>query len=582
MANPDLTRLDERRAIIEQIEGEENITRKRFEQRKFDIYRNRQANYVLERLNAEFSPTTVRNMRKVLSINPCKRIIDQMASLYSSEPKRYFANASESELEQLENLYYYAQVDMQMRLANRYYKLHDQSALWIVPRMGKICMRALTPKDYDVIPDDRDPERAYAYVMSVWDLDLRKSYENPGTYSQNGWDYYGNDQRNQKIADDNDRMGKFNRYVFWTEEMHFTTDGLGDIVGEVEENPIQRLPFVDIALEKDFQFFVRRGNDVPEFTIDLLAQLSDLTEISRLQGHSQAIIYSVDEPKDVVVGPNKVMYLRQDPNPSAPQPKFEFASPSPDLASSLEILNSEIKMFLSSKGLDPAVVSGKGEVRSYASGVDHLLANMDKFQASKEDMDLFRWVEGEAFDLMRAWSNVMQPVTDENQLIPELQGGLISDSVTMEIKFSEPHSVRTQTEVEDSVIKRLDAGLVSKEEALKELYGFDEDKAKEYMAKLNGPMQDLMDGLKDQSPSTDDEVAMPAQGQVTDVRKETLNGAQIEAIVSLAQQVGLGNIAKEAAVNIISVAFNLDTQTAASMLAGKLAAKETNQQVTSR
>jgi hypothetical protein len=484
MANPDLTRLDERKNIISEIEDNENITRKRFEQRKFDIYRNRQAYYVLERLFEEFSSKTVHRMRKVLSINPCKRIIDQMGSLYSKEPVRHFSNVTEQMEMELQEIYHQSRVDEQMRLANRYYKLHDQSALWVVPKNNMLCVRALTPKDYDVIPDDKDPEKAYAYVMNVWDMDYRSSAQNYSSVKEMSEFYYQNDKRNQKIADDSDRQRAQMRYVWWTGEIHMTTDGNGEIIDEAIENPIKRLPFIDIASEKDFQFFVRRGNSVPEFTVDLLSQLSDLAEISRLQGHSQAIVYSLEEPKDLSVGPNKVMWLKQSPDGQGPQPEFQFASPSPDLGAGLEIINTQLKMFLSSVGLDPNTVSGKSDGKAFSSGIDHLLSNIDKFQASQEDMDIFRRVETELFDVMKAWSNVMQGVVDETKLDDVYQIGQIPEDAAVEVKYAEPQSIRTQKEIEESVMTRLDAGLLTKRGALMELYGFDEEKAERYVEEL--------------------------------------------------------------------------------------------------
>jgi hypothetical protein len=498
MANVDFMRLDERKAIVESIESEENISRKRYEQRKFDIYHNRQAPYVLERLYDEFSPKTVQRMRKVLSINPCKRIIDQKGSIYAQEPERHFSNVTNERMsEGLENLYHYAHVDEQMRLANRYYKLHFQCALWCVPKNNKIMVRALPPMYYDVVPDENDPEKAFAYIINIWDRDFRSSVDTYGSTPQLDNSYYQSDRQNQKIADDSDRQIAQGRYVIWTPEMHMTVDGYGDIIGEVVPNPIGRLPFIDVASEKDFQFFVRRGNAVPEFTIDLLTQISDLAEVSRLQGYSQGIVYSVEEPKDVVVGPNKIIWLKQPADASAPQPKFEFVSPSPDLDAGLSIVNAQLKMFLSSEGLDPNTVTGSTEARAFSSGIDHLLSNIDKFKASSEDMDLFRRIETELFDVMRLWSNEMQSVTDESMLVDELRFGQIPDDVKIEVKFTEPQSVRTQSEVEDSVIKRLEQGLLTKADALKELYGYDDDKADEYLESLEKERDELMRGMNE-------------------------------------------------------------------------------------
>ena len=119
MGNPDLTRLDERLVLIEQIESEENITRKRREQRKLDVYRNNHAPYVMEKLEKEFSQKTVQLMRTVLSLNPCPRIINEMASLYTTEPVREFSNASDNELDQIQNIYDLCKVDTSLRLTNR-------------------------------------------------------------------------------------------------------------------------------------------------------------------------------------------------------------------------------------------------------------------------------------------------------------------------------------------------------------------------------------------------------------------------------------------------------------------------------
>lgn len=490
MPNPNILDIGERKRVINEIESDENLSRKRFEQRKFDIYRNRQANYVLEQLNLEFGPQTVKRMRKVLSINPCKRIVDQMGSIYAQEPDRHFSNTTGNMQEkQLEDFYHYNGVDPQMRLANRYYKLCDQAAIYTVPKLGKISPRALTPKDYDVIPDCDDPEQAFAYILNVFDVNL---YGPKQEFSkEDGNRYYENSRSAQTISNDSDRARLLSRYVWWTADVHFTTNGYGEYVpdGPLVDNPIGRLPFTDIAIEKDFQFFVRRGNNVAEFTIDLLTQLSDLAEISRLQGYSQAIIYSTEQPKDIIIGPQKVIWIKQPADTQQAQPKFAFESPSPDLANALEIINTQLMMFLSSLGLDPSTVSGATPKRAFTSGIDHLLANIDKFQASQEDIDLFRLVETDQFDIMSRWSNVYQTVSGADALIPDLQIGQISDDICMEIDYAEPSIVQTQTEKEDSVIKRWDNELLTTQDAIKELYGFDDAKASEYMLELQADIK---------------------------------------------------------------------------------------------
>lgn len=494
MANIDLLNAGNRKLIIDEIEGNENITRKRNEQRKFDVYRDRQDRYVIEKLENELSPKTVERMRKILSINVCKRIIDQKASIYKHAPERTFVNATETQKEQLDNLYAMGDVNSHLRLSNAYYELAKQSIIYVVPKNNKIIARPIPLHMIDVIPDSEDPEKPYAYILNAWDLDFRNSYQG---YTSDAYtdSYYQNDKTNQVIADDSDRNSKQGKYIIWTKDYQVVCDERGDLLSEVIENPIGRLPFVDVAVEKDFQFFVRRGSGVVDFTIELLADLSDLATIAKLQGYSQAVIYSTEEPKDIIIGSQKVLWLKKDANgQSGSDPKFEFASPSPDLNGSLEIINTRLKMFLSSEGLDTGVVStGKDAQRTFTSGVDHLLTNLDKFEASQQSMDLYRNVEDEIFKLMVAWSNFMQPFNDEKALDPKLRLGQISDNVYLTVKYHSPMSVQTKQEIVDEQIKLLENGLTTKAKALSAIFGIDEDGAEKMLGELNEETESLID-----------------------------------------------------------------------------------------
>lgn len=492
MANPNLLDQGVRRAVIDEINGNENITRKRNEQRKFDVYRERQDRYVIEKLESELSPKTVERMRKILSINVCKRIIDQKASIYRHAPERFFVNASEREIEQLENLYRVGDMNSHMRLSNAYFELSKQNVIYVIPKNGKIIARPLPLHMFDVIPDSNDPERAYAYILNVWDLDLRSSYQGYGN-DQNTQNYYANDKSNQVIADDSDRLDSA-KYIIWTKDYQVTCDEHGALLSDVIENPIGELPFVDVAIEKDFQFFVRRGAGVVDFTIELLADLSDLATISKLQGYSQAVVYSTEEPKDLIIGSQKVLWFKQDATGNAKDPKFEFASPSPDLGGSLEIINTRLKMFLSSEGLDPSTVSGKDSARQFNSGIDHLLANLDKFEASQQTMDLYRTVEDEVFKLMVKWSNFMQPFNDEKQLDPRLRISQISDAVYLDIKYHTPMSVQTKQEIVDEQIKLLEMGLTTKVKALAKIYGVSDEEAENILGEINEETESLVIG----------------------------------------------------------------------------------------
>jgi hypothetical protein len=485
----DVLNLETRLKIIEEIASDENKQRKAESLKRFEIYRERQYSYLIKKLQEGYSVNTVKEMRKIASINLTKRIIDEQASIYQEEPEREWIGASESEDEQLDAIYEAGSFNNQMKKSNRYYKLFDQCALQIIPRKGKIQFKPLAPHMYDVIPDPEDPEQAFAYILNTMDKfeflagdsttkELKAVGKNPIR------SYQSDDNTNQSIADVDDYKSELRKYVVWTKDIHFVMNGKGAIVGEIFTNPIGELPFIDIADEKDMEFFVRKGSGIVDFSLDFAALLSDVVTINNLQGYSQAVVYAVKLPEAMTVGPNHVLFLPLNPEQPEIAPKFEFLTPNPDMASAINLLETTLRLFLTSRGLDPKVVSGKLDGTTYSSGIERLLAMIERFEASASDIELFKNVEQQAFEIAVKWSNIMQGVKGDKELIPELQTATVSDAVEMSITYGSPASIQTKAELEDSVIKKIDAQLMSKSEAIAELRNIPQEDAVEILQKI--------------------------------------------------------------------------------------------------
>jgi len=477
----------DRASFISQITtNEDNLSRKREMQRRFDVYRDRQDRYIEENLRKEFSADTIKEMRKVLSINLSKKVIDQLASIYNKEPTRTFENATDSELEQIEKLYTTSKIDPVMRLANRYFKLFKQTAIMVVPQNGKMVVRALGPHEYDVVPVDGDPEMSQAYVLNVFDLEQHRTYREPVELIDKR--YRSQNETNEEFADDDDRLDlarDSQQFIWWSDTFFFVTDGKGKVVDAPFEgiNPINEQPFIDVAVEKDFQFFVRRGQNITQFALDFGLQLSDLANIQRLQGYAQGVVVSDKQPKNVKVGPNELIWLQKDLQ-SEFTPSFSFASPNPDLVGSLALLEAQVKFFLSSEGLETSTITGTGDSRQFSSGVDRLLAMFDRFEASSSDMDLFKIVEFQVFNLLRKWSNFMQDFS-ENGLIEELRGGQLSDKIELSVQFAEPMPLETERDKLDHVRERIELDLMSRKQALAKLDGISEEEAEKLLAEVD-------------------------------------------------------------------------------------------------
>lgn len=468
-------------SIIREIQSDENKARKAEHQKRRDIYNDYQRPYVLAALEKEFSRETVSDMRTCTSINLCKRIINELASIYKREPSRVYNYASDSQSEGIEELYEHSCVNKKLKEANQKYRLHQQCAIQVVPMGGKIKLRVLAPHQYDVIPDPQNSEEAFAYVISTFDKSIivnpANDIQGNGYASSNA--ILKSDGVNSIIADKEDYESE-ERYIIWTKEENILCTKKGAVIQRLP-NPIGMLPFIDVAAGKDCEFFVRSGSGVSDFCIDFLTVLSDTCNTSRLQSYGQPVIVAEKVPESLRVGPNHILFLPIDPARPEATPSFSFANPNPDIKSSLELQDRLVAYFLSAQGIDPKVLASQDGQR-FSSGLERLLAMVEKFEASQDDIDLFRDVEQSLFKLLRAWYTVLNGTL---ALDDELSFGEWPESIELHVMFSKPEVVQTKADTEDSVIKRLEAGLISRLEAIMELRGVDEDKAKLILEQMN-------------------------------------------------------------------------------------------------
>lgn len=507
-----------RQQVLADIKSEENITRKRDQQKRSDVYNDKQDVYILERLRREFSQKTVDEMRKILSINLSKRIIDEKSSVYMREPERLFSTRSGTELTEdqmdlLSSLYENLPINMAMKKANVLHNLHGQCTVMCVPDMkGGFKVRAVAPMHYDVIPSADNPEEAFAIILNVWDKDLRETVRSGNGESTQLNHYKTNDHMNQKIADENDRRALLERYIVWTKDAHFTMDGKGNLKSEVTPNPIGMLPFIDVApADKDFQFFVRRGSSTVDFSLDFGMMLSDNSNVIRLQSYSQAVIASEKIPQNFTVGPNHILHLKLDPKRPELNPSFQFVTPNPDLAGTQAFLESLLNLHLTSLGMDPSVLTPRNESQKFTSGLDRLLSMISKFDATRDDFALFRRVEDQLLGIMYRWSNVFQNVIGEGELKDEFKGPQLPEDLQIDLMFAEPEAVQTKSEKLEHLNQARSNGYKSRIDVLMEVNNVDRDKAIEIAQQIDedermfGEFSDVSTTVQEEPGETDDQ-----------------------------------------------------------------------------
>lgn len=497
-----------RKKILAEIKSNENIQRKIVSYKKWNMQRGNFHQYVTEYLESKLDTETVKEMNIFSSINLQRRISTTEASIYKGSPERkIFIN--ENEAPEFQDIYQDIKVNMAVKKANVSYKYQDQCFIQFAPDFmaKKLEARTLLPHHVDVVPDMRDPRKPFAYIISNFDntnRDKIRTHNDHTGYSQG--DIY-RDGVNQGIADPDDAKLSDERFYVWTKELNFVMDGRGEVLDKeteqfaidvVDENDINVvsplreyncLPFIDVCQpsEKDFEFYVIPSDDLFDSTILYNVILTSEFQTVEMQGHAQAFYKGDAEhmPENLRVGVDKLIFIPVNPN-NPVQAEFGFANPGSDLSGIREFRESYLAAFLSSRGLDVSVVSGKSSVQKASSGIEKLLQMIEKFEASKDDIDLFKEVEHQAFEIIYKWIQALSGARQDGNLLlsEKYQLNLPDfDQASFKIKYEKPESIKTEKERIEIANMEIEAGISSAVHTAMHYYGLSEEQAIERIKK---------------------------------------------------------------------------------------------------
>ena len=475
-----------RNQLVEQIAHTENVRRKAESLRQTEIYGDYLFNHVWDNIAGRFSVATAREVPIVAHINLARRIVKAEASIYKSEPERMFSETSEDQTQVLEKIYRDMMANTKFMRSNESFKLQQQNHVMIIPKDGKFMMRILKNHHIDSIDDTDNPEEAAGYVIHGFD----RTFFNENRRRSNNQNQFGKfnqftnqreDGYNQVIGDNDDWKSTNMRYLVSTKEANFIMNGKGEILSDTDESPIPGiLPIVDISQEKDFTYWVKQGDAIVDATIDYNVTMSDIGHIVQNQGFAQAYLIGDDSivPDNIQIGPNQIIKLPS--RPGDDRPEFGYAQPGSDINGALEYANDKLMAFLTSRGLDPDVVSTDSTGGTSSSGVQEFLRMMKHFKATKEDYDTYKRAEMQIYEIVKAYQNMAPQL-----ILPKYQTGVLPEDSELFIQFTGPEMLQTEQEKVDVILSKIDAGLMSRVDALMELEGLDKEAAQERIEEID-------------------------------------------------------------------------------------------------
>jgi hypothetical protein len=493
-----------RKKIINEIKGDENTQRKVASYKKFNMQEDNFYQYVKEYLESKLDKETVNEMTVFASINLQRRISKAEASIYKKSPRREIL-VDGKESGEMEEVYAAMDVDTVMRRANEAYKYDGQCALQVFPHGGEIKCRVLLRHQFDVIPDETNPEEAMAYIISNFDNTSRdrvKRDNDKTGYSQG--DKY-RDSVNQEIADYDDQAARKERYYVWTKSLNFVMNGMGEILDKVTEEVITEfteedpnimspiaefncIPFIDVSQYKNFEYWVRGYDSLYDATINYNTILTSEFQTVELQGHAQAF-YKGDAnhmPENVRIGPDKIIHIPIDPN-NPTNSEFGFANPGSDLGGIRMFRESFLAAFLTSRGLDTSIISGQPQAQQSSSGVEKLLQMIEKFEASQEDFSVFKNAETKLLKIVSSFIKALSTEVIDGE--PVLNETFNIDTGTsfpeLSLRFSGPEMIKSESEMLDIAQKELEMGLTSRVHILMNLKDMTREQAENHIKEVD-------------------------------------------------------------------------------------------------
>ena len=94
---------------------------------------------------------------------------------------------------------------------------------------------------------------------------------------------------------------------------------------------------------------------------------------------------------------------------------------------------------------------------------------MERFEASRDDIDSFSKAEAEVFDIAKRWSNLYQNTNDEEgepSLIPDINISQIPEDTRVAVSYAKPEEMMSDKDKTDMVIAQLNEGLITRAQAI--------------------------------------------------------------------------------------------------------------------
>lgn len=470
-----------RAQLIGEIESFENQARKFSAYKRYQCYKDKTKNYVVELLLRQFDYETVEEMRYALSnISIVKKVIDKLARVYSNGVERSVED-DEAATENVQKLTKLLDVNTAVKKANRFLKLHKNVDLFVKPcpvydinnkESWAVKLEVLQPFLYDVVEDYYDRTKAMGVILSDYQPPATALYGMDGRRSPVPFaNSPQNDGVDNKLADSPEDQRNYegeNReklYVFWSKYYHLTCNSKGEIIkkkGEDKENnlnPFQVFNHINFAIDQDGSFWAEGGDDLIDGAILINTLITHTTHVGTVQGYGQFYMTGENLPRSAKIGPTKAIIAEYKKDEQA-KPELGFLNANPQLDSLRGLIEMYIALYLTTNNLSTSGVSTQLQGgMSTPSGIALIIDKAESLEDIQDQRQVFLDLEPKMWEAIGA---ILDTYSD-SVLVEELKGIKLPEDIknTIVIKFNDATPIMSETEKLQNMKLRQDLGIDS-------------------------------------------------------------------------------------------------------------------------
>lgn len=405
----------------------------------FCIYEGDLLRFVVEDLKNQLSLESFSMAKKrIPPINVLIRLIDKLSKIYQQNPARSVVADTGSEKDDVLLEWYSSSMDINniMNCSNEFLNLFKSNLIQPYVYKGMPKLRSIASDSFTVYSDsDIDPTRP-THVITFHSIVEQ-----------------GQEVKLYYVYTDEEFM-IFDQYQTLRTDLmeHFGNPEGVNIAGKI--------PFVYVNKSKNL-LIPKIDTDIKKMTILLPVMLADLNFAVMMQAFS--IIYGVDiDDKGIKMSPNAFWRFKSDESTDK-TPQLGVLKPQVDTASTLQLIQSEIGLWLQTRGIKPGAV-GQLTAENFASGISKMIDEMDTSEERQKQVSIYQNVESELWNLI---TQHMHPMwRKQNAINTSLEW---SPGVEIRTDFSEQLPLLNRGDIVADLKLEMEAGFTSRFRAIKKL-----------------------------------------------------------------------------------------------------------------